>query len=279
MIPTHISGTTSLCLIIGDPVSHSLTPRMHNAGYSALQLDYCMAAAHVREADLKSAMAGVRALSVRALSVTMPHKIALCPLVDILDPVAATIGAINTVVNTEGSLTGYNTDWLGILRPLEKRLSLQGRRVAVLGAGGAAQAAAYACCTSGASVTILNRSSDKAMRLARAHDCSWGALAPSTDMEYYDVVINTTPVGMGQLRDQSPMTASQFRSHHLVFETIYDPRETLLLRHAQAAGCTIIRGEEMFLEQGAAQFELHTGQVAPRDAMQHAIRTRDFANL
>jgi shikimate 5-dehydrogenase len=98
-------------------------------------------------------------------------------------------------------------------------------------------------------------------------------------MEYYDVVINTTPVGMGQLRDQSPMTASQFRSHHLVFETIYDPRETLLLRHAQAAGCTIIRGEEMFLEQGAAQFELHTGQVAPRDAMQHAIRTRDFANL
>lgn len=279
MIPPLISGTTSLCLIIGDPVVHSLTPRMHNAGYAALQLDYCMAAALVRESDLQGALAGVRALSVRGLSVTMPHKTALLSLVDALDPVAAAIGAVNTVVNAEGCLTGYNTDWLGIIRPLEKRISLAGARVAILGAGGAAQAAAYACCNAGALVTALNRTGDKAMRLAKSHQCSWDLLAPSTDLRGYDVVINTTSVGMEQQRDQSPLSASQICKHHLVFETIYAPKETLLLQYAQAAGCAVIRGEEMFLEQGAAQFELHTGQAAPREAMQRALWTGNSAQL
>jgi shikimate dehydrogenase len=271
MTTALISGRTSLCLIIGDPVAHSLTPRMHNAAYAAAALDYCMAAAPVTDDQLADAIVGVRALSIRGLSVTMPHKVAICRLLDMLDPVAGAIGAVNTVVNSSGYLKGFNTDWLGILRPLERRLSLKGARVAVLGAGGAAQAAVYACHQSKAQVTVLNRSADKAKLVAGPYQYAWGELSATVDVGMYDVIINTTSVGMKDLIHQSPIAASQLSKQQLVFETIYAPRETVLLQNARSVGCSIITGDEMFLEQGAAQFELHTGQPAPREAMQLAL--------
>jgi shikimate dehydrogenase len=244
---------------------------MHNAAYESLGLDFVMIASRVREGDLPGAIQGVRALSIRGLSITMPHKVSLCPLLDELDPVARLIGAVNTVVNTDGRLKGYNTDWLGIVRPLEQRLSLAHKRVAILGAGGAAQAASYACSSAGSHVTILNRTASKAQQLATAYNAEYGALTTSLDVKSFDVIINTTALGMGALAGQAPLGAHQLASHQIVFETIYAPRETSLVRYARSVGCTVISGYEMFLEQGVAQFELHTGQPAPRSVMKDLV--------
>ncbi len=252
-------------------MSHSLSPRMHNAAYESLGIDFVMAACQVREDDLPSAIRGVRALSVRGLSVTMPHKVSLCHLLDELDPVAQAIGAVNTVVNCNGHLKGYNTDWLGIIRPLNERLDLEKKRVGILGAGGAAQAAAYACTNARAHVTIFNRTAAKAQQIASVFNASYAELTQSLDLKSFDVIINTTALGMGVLEGQAPLEAHQLASHQVVFETIYAPRETALLSHAQSVGCTVIMGREMFLEQGAAQFELHTGQAAPRSVMRSLI--------
>jgi shikimate dehydrogenase len=198
----------------------------------------------------------------------MPHKVSVCSLLDEMDQVAQAIGAVNTVVNTNGHLKGYNTDWLGILRPLEKRLSLANKRVAILGAGGAAQAAAYACTNAGAHITIFNRTVAKAQQLAASYNSSFGELTNNLDIKSFDVLINTTALGMGALEGQAPIHAYQLASHQLVFETIYAPRETPLVRQALSVGCAVICGHEMFLEQGAAQFELHTKHKAPRSVMQ-----------
>lgn len=266
-----ISGSTALCLIIGDPVAHSLTPMMHNAAYQAIGIPVCMAPARVSEAGLARAIAGVRALEVRGLAVTMPHKVAICALLDELDPVAKSIGAINTVVNSGGRLIGYNTDWLGVLRPLIKRRGIASASVAILGAGGAAQAAAYACSQSGAIVTVLNRTADKAAKLAERYNGSWKQLTPDLDTSLFDVIINATSVGMGALSNRSPLLSSQLSSHQIIFETIYAPRETVLVQYARSANCTVITGDEMFVEQGAAQFELHTGRTAPLAVMQGSL--------
>jgi shikimate dehydrogenase len=262
-----IQATTSVYMVIGDPIAHSLSPRMHNAAYQACGIDSVMVAARVSAAFLESAVAGVRALNIRGLACTMPHKAALCSLVDTLDPVAKAIGAVNTVVNNDGALTGYNTDWLGIQRPLEKRLALNGRRVALLGAGGAAAAALYACGMRGALVTVFNRTESKAQALASQYGASWSGLDATCDLAQFDIVINTTSLGMSQSIEASPLTASQLHRHQVVFETIYSPRKTRLLSYAEQAGCQIVYGSEMFVEQGAAQFEIHTGALAPREVM------------
>jgi shikimate dehydrogenase len=274
MTTRAISSTTALCLIIGDPVAHSLSPRMHNAAYEACGLDFVMAASRVHEGDLTEAISGVRALAIRGVAVTMPHKVSICPLLDELDPIAATIGAVNTIVNDSGHLKGYNTDWLGILRPLERHLSLRGKSVAILGAGGAAQAAAYACAQAGAGLTILNRTRAKAEQLAATYGASSGQLTVSSDITGFDVIINTSAVGMGSLAGQAPLSVNQLSSNQIVFETIYAPLETALVRNARSVGCTVILGYEMFLEQGTAQFELHTGQAAPLSAMREILESR-----
>lgn len=263
----EISGATALCLTIGDPVSHSLSPRMHNAAYHAAGTSFVMAAAHVPPPALADAIHGMRALNIRGLAVTMPHKVTICPLLDQLDETARNIGAVNTVVNDNGTLLGYNTDWLGILRPLEHRTSLTGRTVAILGAGGAAQAAVYACVSRGASVTIFNRTVSSAEELARVYGARALPLDATQPIADFDIVINTTAMGMGSLSNECPLTLSQISSRQIVFETIYHPFETLLLARAREKGATCVPGLEMFLEQGAAQFEFHTGVKAPRSVM------------
>lgn len=244
---------------------------MHNAAYRASSLNCVMAAARVSLDTLSDAMRGVRAFGIRGLACTMPLKAALCPLVDRLDPIAEAIGAVNTVTNRDGIVTGYNTDWLGIQRPLEKRVSLSGRRVAILGAGGAAQAAAYACRMKGSAITIFNRTESKAASIAEKCGASYGKLEGGIDLKDFDIVINTTSIGMADLVDSSPLGASQLHRHHVIFETIYKPQQTKLLQLATETGCQLIYGWEMFLEQGAAQFELFTGVPAPRDAMLRAL--------
>jgi shikimate dehydrogenase len=274
----EIQGDTNLFLVVGDPIAHSLSPRMHNAAYAALGLRYVMVACRVTVESLVDALHGVRALNVRGLACTMPHKKALCSLIDVVDPVARHIGAINTVVNQDGVLTGYNTDWLGIQRPLEKQISLKDRRIAIIGAGGAAQAALYACTMRGASVVIFNRNEQKASALAALWSVSSQTLNVNSPLRDFDIIINTTPVGMGELENESLISPNQLRNNQIVFETIYHPPRTKLLQYAEAAGCKIIYGHEMFLEQGAAQFELHTGAAAPRDAMAAALHIPQTSN-
>ena len=268
----EISAHSSLCLVIGDPVSHSLSPAMHNAAYAACSLPFVMGGAQVRSGTLADAMKGVRALGIRGLAVTMPHKVSIMDLLDEIDPTAATIGAVNTVVNNGGILTGFNTDWIGILRPLEKLTSLRGKKVALLGAGGAAQAALYACGSQGASVTIFNRSLEKATTLADRFNVSVLPLEKTDELAAFDIIINTTSVGMAPEIDASPVPESALRREQIVFETIYAPVSTKLLRFSQRAGASTITGLDMFLEQGAAQFHLHTGVKAPRDEMEKILR-------
>ncbi len=268
----EISAHSSLCLVVGDPVAHSLSPAMHNAAYAATQLPFVMCGAHVRAGALADAVKGMRALGVRGLAVTMPHKVAIMELLDEVDPIAATIGAVNTVVNSNGRLTGYNTDWLGILRPLEQRTSLKGRKVALLGAGGAAQAALYACTTEGASVTIFNRSIERAESLADRFGASILPLEKADELSLFDIVINTTSVGMAPDIDRSPVPESALVRDQVVFETIYAPSTTKLLSMSARIGANTIPGLDMFLEQGAAQFHLHTGVKAPREEMEKILR-------
>ena len=262
-----ISAKTSLCLLLGDPVAHSLSPTMHNAAYKATNLDFAMVASRVKAENLKEAIAGIRALSIKGLAVTMPHKVSIIPLLNKIDPTASDIGAVNTVINVDGQLIGHNTDWLGILQPLKRRIDLSGTSATVLGAGGAAQAAVYALTKLGARVTVLNRTADKAKALATKFGADFGELSPQVDTTRYKVIINTTPLGMPDDLEASPLLPSQLGSHQIIFETIYSPRETRLLRLARQSGCQVVEGLEMFLEQGAAQFKIHTGTDAPREIM------------
>jgi shikimate dehydrogenase len=271
---SHIRGDTSLYLVIGDPITHTNSPRMHNAAYRAAGINSIMTAARVTLAALPDAISGMKALGIRGLACTMPLKTAICSLVDNLDPVARSIGAVNTVTNSDGMLTGYNTDWIGIQRPLEKRISLARRRVAILGAGGAAQAAIYACRMRGAEVCVFNRTESKAANLAAKFGVTFAKLDEATGLRDFEIVINTTPLGMADSADCSPLTLQQLNSNQVIFETIYSPRETKLLQLAAHAGCQIIYGWEMFLEQGAAQFEILTNTSAPRDVMQTALQTK-----
>jgi shikimate dehydrogenase len=245
---------------------------MHNAAYAAARLPFVMAGAHVRAEGLPDAIKGMRALGIRGLAVTMPHKVAIMDLLDEVDPVAATIGAVNTVVNESGKLTGYNTDWLGILRPLEERTSLEGKKVALLGAGGAAQAALYACSTKGASVTIFNRSIDKAEAIAERFAANVLSIKKTEELSAFDIIINTTSVGMAPDAEASPVPESALAKDQIVFETIYAPITTKLLQMSERIGAKTIPGLDMFLEQGVEQFHLHTGVKAPRDEMEKILR-------
>lgn len=269
---TSLSPTShNLTLVIGDPISHSLSPRMHNAAYRAAGLPFSMAAARVTRQGLPDAISGVRALGIKGLAVTMPHKIALLELLDTVDPLAQRIGAVNTVLNRDGLLSGFNTDWVGIVKPLERLTSLKGKQVAILGAGGAALAAIFGCTEAGASVTVFNRTLDKLADLVNRFQCATADLREHERIAASDIIINTTSVGMGELRNETPIPASTLSRQQIVFETIYSPHTTRLLHDALQVGATVLRGFDMFLEQGAAQFEIHTAVQAPRDAMHEIL--------
>lgn len=272
-----ITGATKVCMIIGDPVRHSLSPLMHNAAYEALDIahEYIFVPGHVPTASLPLAVQGIRALSIRGASVTMPHKEMLFDLLDSIDDTARSIGAINTIVNDAGHLTGYNTDWLGIVTPLELHGPLAGKKTAIVGAGGAARAACFGLLKKGAQVTLYNRTFERAAALAERAGCGAQPLTDSSNLEAYDIIINATSVGMAPDSKASPIPATTFRRSQIVFDTIYRPRMTTLLRESEHQGATIIDGLEMLLWQGVAQFRLYTGLDAPPDVMRDALTGAD----
>jgi shikimate dehydrogenase len=247
--------------VIGDPIAQSKSPAIHGFWLRKLGIKADYRACHVTPEDLADYIARRRADPLwRGCNVTMPHKQAVMPYLDEIDPMSTKIGAINTVINHDGRLTGCNTDAAGVVRPLLKRTELQGRRVTLLGAGGAARAAAAALSNEGARVTILNRTITSAAELAAGFGCHSGSL-DSFAPDATDVLVNMTSVGMHPNVDETPVPAEKLHDM-IVFDGVYNPPVTLLLRSAAQNGCRVIPGIEMFISQAAEQFRLWTG-IAP----------------
>ena len=272
---TEIGANTQVCLVIGDPISHSISPEMHNAAYAATGLAgrFVYIAARVAPGELESALRGVRALGFRGVSVTVPHKRSVLALVDEVEPLAEKIGAVNTIVNENGRLKGYNTDGAGVVDPLRKRLSLKQRRILILGAGGAARAAAFALQAEGALITVTNRTAASGLALAREVGGVFQELE-RVQMPEFEAVLNCTTVGMHPQVTESPLLGSTFFPGQIVFDLVYNPYETLLLRRARADGAEVIPGAEMFVAQGAKQFKLYTGWDPPVAEMERILRQR-----
>ncbi len=264
----RLTRRTSIYGVIGDPVGHSLSPVMQNAGFAARHLDAMYLPFLVR--DLRDFVHEIGPLGIRGFSVTIPHKERILHHLDGCDPLAARIGAVNTVVvRGGGKLYGYNTDYVGVLRSLESRMPLRGSRVLIVGAGGAARAVAFALAQSGAIPCVAARRPKRAKALARA---AGGEAIPWVLIckEFFDAIVNATPVGMHPRTADSPLNARELNCR-LVFDTIYRPRITKLLQLATRRGIETVSGVEMFVAQGTAQFEIWTGERAPVDAMRRAV--------
>jgi shikimate dehydrogenase len=280
-----ISGKTKICAIIGDPIAHSMSPAMHNAAYQKMGLDYVYLPLLVKAENLKQAVEGLRALNFRGFNVTMPHKVAIIPLLDSLDTLAEKIGAINTVVNDDGQLRGYNTDGPGALQAmLERGIEPAGKNTVVLGAGGASRAISYILARRGTKLTILNRRQelDWADNIAAfiREDLKMDVRVMELGFEQLKealagaaILVNATSVGMSPEATSSPVPAELLKEALTVFDVIYSPPKTRLLREAEAAGCRTIDGVDMLAWQGVLGFELFTGQPVPLELMrQEAIK-------
>ncbi len=279
-IPPH----TRLVALLGDPVSHSLSPRMHAAAFRARGLPWVYVAFRVRPGDLGTAVAGLRALGFAGANVTLPHKVAVCQLADELDVSARRCGAANTLVFSEGRVVAFNTDVAGVRRALdEEGVAPRGLRVAILGAGGAARAACVALGEAGAGVVtvVARRPAAGEALCARMRDDfprTRFEVRPFEDaalrkaLREADLVVNATPVGMYPKEEESPVReATWLRPGQVVFDMVYNPPTTRLLRLAQQAGARTVGGLSMLVHQGAESFELWTGSPAPTDAMKRAV--------
>ena len=265
----RLSLATRLFGVAGDPIRSSLSPLMLNTAFEREGLDAVYLP--LLTASAEELLRVARALSLSGFSVTMPLKQTVLPLLDHIDPLAARIGAVNTVRREpDGSFSGFNTDVAGIMEPLERQLSLRGARVLVLGAGGAARAAVFGCADRGANVSILNRTHTAAAKLAREAGAQAIEHESLVTEAPFDIIINATPAGMRGNVTGSPLQPEDLRTK-LIFDLVYNPMETPLLRAARALKIDTIAGLEMFVHQGARQFELWTGQPAPVDTMREAV--------
>jgi 3-dehydroquinate dehydratase/shikimate dehydrogenase len=263
----QITRRTRVYGVIGDPIGHSLSPLLHNTAFRARKFDAVFVPFLVR--NLREFLGAMEGFGVAGLSVTIPHKETILRSLDDCDPLAARIGAVNTVVARGGGrLYGYNTDYVGVLRSLGRRMALAGSRVLLYGAGGAARAAAFALAQAGSIVCLSARRPERARALARAVGGQVVARAELAH-EFFDAIVNCTPIGMHP-KGSSPLGSAELNCR-IVMDMVYRPRETELLRLARRKGIEIISGVEMFLAQGFAQYEIWTGERAPENAMRRAV--------
>ena len=264
-----INGATELYGIMGDPVTHSLSPSMHNAAFAALGLNKVYVPFPVT--GVKEAMDAFRVLGVRGVSVTIPHKQAVIPYLDSIAPIAEKIGAVNTLVIDNDHIQGLNTDWRGANRALQQLIGdLVGKSILILGAGGSAKALGFGFLEAGAQVAIASRTPASGKDLAEKLQCQWHPLARVTRLSA-DVLVNATSVGMTPHQQHTPVSRTALANFTAVMDIIYSPKQTRLLREAAAEGCQTINGLAMLLMQGAAQFELWTGCQAPIEIMQQQL--------
>ncbi len=266
---SEISANTALCGIVLHPAGHTRSPAMHNAAFSALELDAVYTAFDVLPEALRDAMAGARALGIRQLAVSIPHKRAVMEHLDEVDETAARIGAVNTVTLRDGRLVGSNTDGVGAVRALEREVALDGARAAVLGAGGAARAIVHALVQAGARVVVLNRTPERARALAKELGAERGGALAELSRTPHDVLVNATSVGLGS--DTSPVDAAWICEGAAVMDAVYEPERTRLLRDAAARGARSIGGKWMLVYQAAEQLRLWSGREAPIEVMARAF--------
>lgn len=279
-----ISGKTKVCGLIGDPIEHTLSPVMHNAAFNDLKLDFVYVAFRVKKEELGNALSGVRSLGIHGLNVTMPHKNAVINHLDETDPTAKFIGAVNTVLNDDGKLIGFNTDGAGALKALtENGVDLLGKKLLLLGAGGAAKAIAFQAAQEVEELRILNRTAEKAKRLAevlrrkfnkRIKGNSLSANLIKEEVKDSDILINATSVGMHPNIDQSLVDPEWLRPDLCVMDIVYNPIETRLTKDAKSIGAKVISGIEMLIYQGAASFEVWTNSPAPVQVMKQAVLSK-----
>jgi shikimate dehydrogenase len=262
-----VDGATELYGIMGNPVSHSLSPAMHNAAFQHLGLNKVYVP--FATGDVVTAIEGIRALGVKGVSVTIPHKQAVMPCLDSIDPLAAKIGAVNTLIVNGASVHGCNTDWLGANAALKQLTPLAGKKVLLVGAGGSARAIGFGLLEGGADLSLASRTPSTGQALAADLGCDWRPLDGIAGF-CADILINATSVGMGASCEQTPV-AKGLSNFEIVMDIVYAPLETRLLREAKAAGCQTINGLAMLLYQGVAQFELWTGLEAPVAIMRQQL--------
>ena len=275
-----IKGSTNIVGLIGHPVEHSFSPPMHNAAFDALNMDYAYVAFDVNPNDLKSAIEGAESLNIKGFNVTIPHKVDVMQYLDELDEVARLIGAVNTI--DFKNLKGYNTDGIGAVKAIEEVTSIKNKNVVVAGAGGASRAISFYIAKYGAeSLTILNRNEVKVESLAS--DVSDSGLigevasdsinAIGNYMESADVLIDTTPLGMHpNINDEPIVKADMMDEDLVVFDAVYNPNETVLIKEVIKANAKPVYGIKMLLYQGAESFKIWTGKTAPVDVMEKALR-------
>jgi len=264
----QLDQATRLFGVAGNPIGHSLSPLMHNTAFRRESVNAVMLPLKVKSLD--DMLNVVRELPLSGVAVTMPLKEEVLPHLANMDPLTARIGACNTLrTGADGKLYGFNTDVAGVVRPLERRIKLPGARIAVIGAGGAARAAVFGLVEQGADVFVINRTHEKAVSLARkahAHSLKEDQLAK----QKFDVLINTTPCGMTGFKQALPVKENELNAN-LVFDMVYNPLDTPLLRLAHKRGLHVVSGIEMFVQQGARQFEIWTGKPAPQAEMLRVV--------
>jgi shikimate dehydrogenase len=260
----NVTKDTRVYGLVGTDVSRSLSPALHNRAFAERGLDAIFVP--VSADDLDAFWNALPLLDLSGFSVTRPYKGDVVPRLARVDEAARRMASVNTVVRNGNGWIGASTDGAGVVKPLRERTEIAGRRVVVLGAGGAARAAATALVAEGARVILLARDTARAAEAARLSGCESGPLE-SLPEEEWDVLVQATPVGQSPSEGETLVPSALLRPGRVVFEMIYSPRETRLLREARAAGCLTIEGLEMLAAQGALQFEMWTGQDAPREAM------------
>jgi 3-dehydroquinate dehydratase/shikimate dehydrogenase len=273
----EVDAATKVYGVAGNPAGKSLSPIMMNTAFRRETVNAVYLA--LQTAKVTDLVALIKEIPIQGVSVTMPHKQTILPYLEHTDPLSKKIGACNTILRgPDGNLYGFNTDVAGIVGPLEKRMPLKGARVLVLGAGGSARAAVFGLREKGAEVHILNRTPDTAATLAKqsgAKVFKRESFTHKTNPASFDIIINTTPVGMAGNKGAPILTADELRAK-IVFDLVYNPADTPLIRMARQQGLTVITGVEMFVMQGARQFEIWTGKPAPEEEMLrvviHALR-------
>lgn len=276
----NIKGSTNIVGLIGHPVEHSFSPPMHNAAFSDLNMDYAYVAFDVNPNDLKSAIVGARSLNIKGLNVTIPHKIDVVRYLEEIDEIASLIGAVNTIDFEE--MKGYNTDGIGAIKAIGEVTSIKDKNVVVAGAGGASRAISFYIAKYGASkLTIVNRNVKYAQSLARDvlnskltdNVCADSINRINYYIKHADILIDTTPIGMHpHVGDNPIVTAEDMHEDLVVFDAVYNPNETVLIKEAIRAGAKPICGIKMLLYQGAESFKIWTGCDAPVDVMEEALR-------
>lgn len=276
-----ITGKTNVVGIIGDPVEHSMSPLMHNAAFRYLNLDYIYVPFKVSSDELKSAIAGAKALNIIGLNVTIPHKTDAIKYMDSLDKSAELVGAVNTIKIEDNHLKGYNTDGIGAVKAIEEFSTVKNKKIIILGAGGASKAVSFQILIDGAKeLVIANRTPENALELKNDLIKKLNANVKCVDLEEElknelldaDILINTTPIGMYPNVDQEPLVKAEMMHENLIVnDLVYNPLKTGLLKEAEKTGAKTISGIKMLIYQGMESFRIWTDVNPPLEVFQEAL--------